>query len=100
MWTLLVSNDPTENRFISQSETDMILRERREFRMNSSLLPPMHKILKIPTVWIVAISDFGANIAFYFVITEGPTFISKVLGKKDITTVSKVVYEYLYRIFF
>ena len=86
MWIFLASNDPSDNRFIGQKETDKILRERQVFQQNN-LLPPMHKILKIPTVWIIAISDFGNSVALYFIVTEGPTFMSKVLGK-DITTVN------------
>ena len=86
VWMIFASNDPTQNNFVSETERKKILMERQEFQQNNKLLPPMHKILKIPTVWMCAISDFGQSVAVYFIITEGPTFMNKVLGK-DITTV-------------
>ena len=95
VWTFLASNDPSENSFIGQKETDKILRERQVFQLQqNNLIPPMQKILNIPTVWIIAISDFGASVALYFIVTEGPTFMSKVLGK-DITTVNDEAILYL-----
>ena len=86
VWITFASNDPTQNRFISKNECKKIVMNRQEFQQSKSILPPMHKILRIPTVWICALSDFGQSVAVYFIITEGPTFMNKVLGK-DITTV-------------
>ena len=83
LWILLVTDDPTTNRWIGQWEKDEIVARRSKFdpTAKKKLIPPMHKILAIPTVWICALSEFGYSIALYFVIIEGPTFIKEVLGK-------------------
>ena len=82
------SNDPTQNRFISKEECNRILLGRQEFSNETpSLLPPLHKIAVVPTVLITAASDFGQSVACYFIITETPTFMNKVLNF-DITSVS------------
>merc|ERR1711962_561121 len=85
LWLVFVTNDPTENRFVGSWEKSEILAKRQEFDVEAaqkkSLIPPMHKILSIPTVWICAFGEFGYSIALYFVIIEGPTFINQVLGK-------------------
>ena len=83
LWILLVTDDPTTNRWIGQWEKDEIVARRSKFdpTAKKKLIPPMHKILAIPTVWMCALSEFGYSIALYFVIIEGPTFIKEVLGK-------------------
>ena len=81
LWTIFVSNDPSENKFIGRYEKTQILSKRLRFTTAASLVPPMHKILAVPTIWICALSEFGYSIALYFVIIEGPTFIKEVLGK-------------------
>ena len=81
LWTIFVSNDPSENKFIGSYEKTQILRKRLRFTTTASLVPPMHKILAVPTIWICALSEFGYSIALYFVIIEGPTFIKEVLDK-------------------
>ena len=91
LWIIFVTDDPEDNCFIGEEEKNHILSSRHKFVPNSSFIPPLHKILKIPTVWVTALSDFAFGIGFYLIIIEGPTFMAKVLHK-DITEVGTTTF--------
>ena len=94
-WILLVSDDPKNNRWISQKEKDGIIKNRTDFKEATDQKPllQMKKILCTPTIWFCALDDFGFSMALNIIMVEGPTFINDFLGK-DISQVMLGLFFY------
>ena len=81
IWILVVSDDPSTQRFISETEKNYILKHRKQIDEIGKSRPPYLKILLTPSVWALMICDFARSFGAYMVIIEGPNFIDKVLNK-------------------
>ena len=81
IWILVVNDDPSTQRFISETEKNYILKHRKQIDEIGKSRPPYLKILLTPSVWALMICDFARSFGAYMVIIEGPNFIDKVLNK-------------------
>ena len=87
LWLVLVSDDPKDNRWMSQTEKKEVVENRTGFTEGQQRpLAQMLKIISTPTLWFCAMDDFGSSLALNIVTVEGPTFIKEFLGK-DISEV-------------
>ena len=81
-WTLFVSDDPENNKFLPLVEKEYILSHRKLPASGiGNKRPPYLNILLCPTVWVLAFCDFASTFGLYMVIIEGPSFINNVLHK-------------------
>ena len=81
-WWLVVSDQPADNGFISEAETEHILANRQQDIGNlRGVTAPYLRILLNPVVWVITICDFTISLASYIVIIEGPNFIDNILHK-------------------
>ena len=94
IWILVVNDDPSKQRFISETEKNYILKHRKRIDEIGRSRPPYLKILLIPSVWALMICDFARSFGAYMVIIEGPNFIDKVLNK-DILEVKYRIFLFL-----
>ena len=88
VWTILVTDDPQHNCWMSHEERTYILAERVEpdEAAKQKRLPLLKMLTSPPVLALITISlanDWG----LYMLLTEGPDFLSNVMGK-DIATVS------------
>ena len=94
-WQLLMSDDPTTQRFINTTEKEYILKHRKQ-PMNDigRKRPPYLKILLTPTVWVLMFTDFCISFGIWMILIEGPSFIDNILNK-DILEVHRIFMNFL-----
>ena len=95
IWILVVSDDPSTQRFISETEKNYILKHRKQIDEIGKSRPPYLKILLTPSVWALMICDFARSFGAYMVIIEGPNFIDKVLNKDILEVNYPILYIYI-----
>ena len=94
IWILVVNDDPSTQRFISETEKNYILKHRKQIDEIGKSRPPYLKILLTPSVWALMICDFARSFGAYMVIIEGPNFIDKVLNKDILEVNSPILFVF------
>ncbi|CAI9737167.1 sialinsialin-like [Octopus vulgaris] len=83
-WCYLVSESPSDHRYISQEELEFIQHSiGYGVEQTKNLKPPWVKILSSIPVWAIVIAHFAENWGFYTWLTELPAYMHNIL-KYDI----------------
>ncbi len=85
IWWLLFTDEPSEHPFTPREEVEFIESHRGRIRTAADVQgagkrPPYLAILSSPAMWSVIVCEIANGWGIFMIITEGPNFISQVLG--------------------
>lgn len=83
----MITDDPSQHRWISEEELRYIRHNRILSEVETRQKLPLCQILTNVPVIAIALCSFSNDWGLYLLLTEGPNFMSSVLGK-DIATVN------------
>lgn len=86
VWFQMITDDPSQHRWISEEELRYIRHNRILSEVETRQKLPLCQILTNVPVIAIALCSFSNDWGLYLLLTEGPNFMSSVLGK-DIATI-------------
>ncbi|KAK5646079.1 hypothetical protein RI129_004543 [Pyrocoelia pectoralis] len=78
-WSLIVSDSPSNDRYISKTELKYIQDWLGQQQIKRNITHPWKSIVKSMPVWAIVVGHFSENWGFYTLLTQLPTFMKDIL---------------------
>jgi len=80
-------NEPEDHPHCNREEQELIAAGRIAVDPNAiqkPIVPPIYELLTSRSIWCMAISQFGTNLGWAFIITKMPTYLKEAKGAGDL----------------